>query len=76
LDNIKSSYDKAKTEFCLEYTHNKVKWALDFFAESWEDAEIKVENIKNSLVLLGRLEERIPYASNVEITGRGAKNED
>lgn len=52
---------KATLEFCLEYTHEGKKWALNFFAESFEDADKKVQSIKDSLTLLGRLEETIPY---------------
>lgn len=53
---------KATTEFCLEYVHQGKKWALNFFAESLEDADSKVQSIKDSLVLLGKLEEKIPVS--------------
>ena len=52
---------KATTEYCLEYTHNGKRWALNFFAEDAEDAAQKVESVRNSLVLLGSLEARIPW---------------
>ena len=50
----------AQTEFCLEYQHDGSTWGLDFFAVDLEDAIAKVESIKRSLVLLGRLSARVP----------------
>lgn len=46
----------AQSEYCLEYEHEGGKWALNFFAVDDEDAQKKVESIKQSLRLLGRLE--------------------
>ena len=54
---------KATIEVCLEYTHQGKKWALNFFAESLEDAENKVQSIKDNLILLGPLEMSIPNKS-------------
>ena len=50
-------------EYCLEYTHNGTRWAMNFFAEDAEDAAQKVQSVRNSLVLLGKLEMRIPYGA-------------
>ena len=47
-------------EYCLEYTHNSVRWALTFFAENDEDADRKAQSLQESLVVRGRLEARIP----------------
>lgn len=63
---------KATTEYCLEYMHNGTKWCLNFFAEDEEDAAKKVLSLRESLVLLGRLECSIPWSPekpNVELTG-------
>ena len=52
---------KATTEYCLEYTHNGTRWAMNFFAEDAEDAAQKVQSVRNSLTLLGTFEMRIPW---------------
>lgn len=43
----------AQTLYALEYQHNGSKWALNFYAVDDEDAQKKVESLKESLVLLG-----------------------
>ena len=52
-------------EYCLEYAHDGRRWALNFFAEDDGDAEDKTQSLRASLVLLGRLDERIPAGGNV-----------
>lgn len=52
--------DKAKTEYCAEYSHAGAAWALNIFAENEEDASKKIESIKSSLVLLGELDSTVP----------------
>ncbi|MCX7184974.1 MAG: hypothetical protein NTW90_07065 [Nitrosospira sp.] len=48
-----SKANEANLECVAEYEHNGKKWALDFYAESPEDAAAKIESIKASAVLLG-----------------------
>ena len=55
--------ETAANEYCLEYTHNGTRWAMNFFAEDAQDAAQKVQSVRNSLVLLGKLEMRIPYGA-------------
>ena len=43
----------AELECIAEYEHNGKKWALDFYAESPEDAQAKIESIRACAVLLG-----------------------
>ncbi len=50
---------KAQTEYCAEYEHNGQKWAMNFFAIDDADALEKLESIKTSLVILGRLDGRV-----------------
>jgi len=50
---------RATTEYCAEYSHNGTSWAMNFFAEDDDDAAKKVESIRASLSLYGRVEERI-----------------
>lgn len=51
---------KAQTEYGAEYVHDGEKWGLNFYATDDADAAAKLESIKASLVLLGRVNERIP----------------
>ena len=53
---------KAQTEYCGEFTHNGSKWCLNFFAVDDADAEAKVQSIRQSMVVLGRLEASIPWS--------------
>lgn len=46
-------------EYCIEYEHEGSKWALEIWAESWEDAEQKVRAIGYGKVL-GTLEFTLP----------------
>lgn len=50
----------AHTEYCAEYTHDGARWALNFFAADDADAERKLQSIKQSLILGGRLAASIP----------------
>lgn len=46
---------KAQTEYCGEYLHHGRKWAVNFFAVDDADALAKLQSIKDSLVIVGRL---------------------
>ena len=52
---------KAQTQYVCEYVHNGKRWGLDFFAVDREDAALKLESIKKSLVILGALDCVIHY---------------
>ena len=45
----------AQVEYVLEYRHDGQLWGLNFFAVDDEDAERKVESLRATLVLNGRL---------------------
>lgn len=45
----------AQTEYVLEYRHGGHAWATHFFAVDDADAQAKVESVRESLVLKGRL---------------------
>lgn len=51
---------KAQTQYACEYMHQGRKWALNFFAVDDEDAALKLESIKSSLIVLGVIHEVIP----------------
>ncbi len=53
---------KATIEYCLEYKVNGTTWSMNFFAENDDDAENKIESVRSSLRLLGRLDERIAWS--------------
>ena len=53
---------KATTEYCLEYKLNGTRWAMNFFAEDDDDAQKKVEGVRSSLCLSGRLDECIAWS--------------
>ena len=56
---------KAQTEYACEFTHNGSKWATSFFAVDDADALAKLESIKQSLVILGKIDCVIPYNPHV-----------
>jgi hypothetical protein len=45
----------ANSEYVLHYTHAGQTWGLQFFAVDDEDARLKVESLRNTLTLKGRL---------------------
>ena len=51
---------KAQTEYAAEYTHQGRRWALNFFAVDDDDAKKKLESIRTSATLAGRIELRVP----------------
>ena len=51
----------AQTEYACEYSHNGVKWALNFHAVDDADAALRLLSIKASLVMLGSIELTIPW---------------
>lgn len=51
---------KAQTEYCGEFLHNGVKWALNFYAVDEDDAIAKAQSIRDGFTLLGELKETIP----------------
>ena len=56
---------KATVEYCLEYTLDGTRWAMNFFAEDDDDAQKKVDGVRSSLCLSGRLNERIEWTPKV-----------
>lgn len=52
---------KAQTEYAGEYTYFGRKWCLNFFAIDDADALVRLQNIKDTLVILGPIEGTIPY---------------
>lgn len=51
----------AQTEYACEYTHNGTRWATSIFAIDDNDAKLKIENLKKSIVLGGPITMRIPW---------------
>lgn len=51
----------AQTEYCGEFLHNGVKWALNFYAVDEADAIARAQSIRDSFTLLGELVETIPW---------------
>jgi hypothetical protein len=47
-------------KFALEYEHDGKKWAMEIFADSWEDAKQKLEALKQTIILVGEIKEEIP----------------
>lgn len=43
-------------KYAGEYTHNYKRWAFDFWAENWEDAQDKLDSIKHSAKIVGAFE--------------------
>lgn len=46
----------AQTEYATEYEHAGSRWAFTLHAVDDEDAARKIKSIRESLVLLGRIE--------------------
>jgi len=46
---------EANTEYVLHYRHGGQVWTLNFFAVDDEDAERKIQSVRASLELKGRL---------------------
>ncbi|WP_131421501.1 hypothetical protein [Comamonas thiooxydans] len=44
---------KAQTPYPVEFTHNGSKWCLTIYAIDDEDAEAKVQSLRNSATLIG-----------------------
>lgn len=61
LKNAQIEAWKAQTEYACEYMHHGKKWCASFFAVDDADAVVKLESIKQSLVILGPIECTIPY---------------
>ncbi len=59
LGKKESSAMTEYTEYGAEYSHRGTRWAMNFFAEDDDDAANKVESIRASLRLYGRIVERI-----------------
>ena len=53
--------ESAQTEYCAEYSHGGSRWGLNFYAIDDEDAAKKLDSIKNGVVLLGPLAQRITW---------------
>jgi len=51
----------AQTKYAAEYTHKGSAWVLHFYAIDDADAVSKLESIKESLVMLGRVDGVIPF---------------
>lgn len=60
----------AQTLYALEYEHDGLKWALNFYAVDGNDAQKKVKSIKQSLKLLGPSAGFIPAGEGMgEVSG-------
>ena len=51
------------SEYLLSYTFRGRVYGLSFFAESQQEAETRLVAVKNTLVLDGKLEERVEMAA-------------
>lgn len=48
--------EEASNEYAAEYQHGGSTWALNYFARDSEDAVAKMNSIRASAVLLGKIE--------------------
>jgi hypothetical protein len=55
---------KADTQFLCEYNHRGATWAVDIWADDWQDAERKLRSIGTNGRVLGpvSMEVRVPVA--------------
>jgi len=44
-------------EFTFTYTHMDKQWGINLFAYNWDDARKRVQSIKKSLVVEGKMED-------------------
>lgn len=52
---------KAQTEYVCEYDYGGQKWALNIFAVDDADAQLRMQCIRDSFQVLGKLEGVIPF---------------
>ena len=64
---MEENKNMTEKKFALEYDFNGSKWAVDLFANFWEEAEQKITALKETIILIGEIHEEIPeWRSQIE----------
>lgn len=53
-------------EYTFSYRHQGKSWSLNYFADDWDDAQRKLQSIKNNATFDGELVASIPCPTFVQ----------